>query len=214
MSYRPEIAAALTGASLGQLSYWRSLRTPEPLLRPEVHEPRSRVSYSYQDVVALRTFVYLLAHDVPLQRVRRAVRCLREMGKTEHLSEYTLVASARDVMLWESKDKAVDLTRHPGHEVIAQVIDILRPFKTEQDEVVVDLLAPKPGLRIDPEIRGGYPVIEGTRVPYDLVASLRRDGLSPEEIAEIYPSVDASAVQGAVDFAKYVEEHRGSPMAA
>jgi len=214
VSYTPEIAAALSGATVRQLSYWRSLRTPEPLLRPEVYEPRSRVAYSFQDLLALRTFVYLLAHGVPLQRVRRAVRSLRAMGETEHLSSYVLVAVGRDVVWRKSEDEAVDLTLHPRHEVIARAIDILQPFSNQRDEVVVDLLIPKPGLRIDPEIRGGYPVIEGTRVPYDLVASLCNDGMSPEEIAAIYPSVDASAVQGAADFATYVAERRRSSTAA
>jgi uncharacterized protein (DUF433 family) len=214
MSYRPELAAALSGASLRQLSYWRSLRTPEPLLRPEVHEPRSRVRYSFQDVLALRTFVYLLTRGIPLRRVRRAVRSLRDMGETKHLSSYRLVASGREVTWQQSDDDAVDLTRHPGHRVIAEMADIIRPFSNERNEQIVDLLAPKAGVEVDPNIRGGYPVIQGTRVPYDIVASLCSDGLTPEQISAIYPSVDAAAVPGAAEFAKYVEEHRGIAKAA
>jgi uncharacterized protein (DUF433 family)/DNA-binding transcriptional MerR regulator len=214
MSYTPEIAAALSGATLRQLSYWRSSRTSRsrtarPLLAPEVHLPRSRVSYSFRDVLALRTFVYLRANEVSLQRVRKAVRSLREMGETDHLSSYTLVASGRDVVWRLSDDDAVDLTRHPGHQVIAKMIDIVRPFGA-----MVALFAPKPGIQVDPEVRGGYPVMEGTRVPFDLVASLLDDGVSPEDVTAIYPSVDASAVQGAAEFAKYVREHRGLSSAA
>jgi len=59
MSFTPVIAAALSGASTGQLTYWRSARTSEPLLAPAHHRPRSRVSYSFRDVVALRTFVFI-----------------------------------------------------------------------------------------------------------------------------------------------------------
>jgi uncharacterized protein (DUF433 family) len=179
-----------------------------------VHEPRSRVRYSFQDVLALRTFVYLLARGVPLRRVRRAVRSLRDMGETEHLSSYQLVASGREVTWRRSDDDAVDLTRHPGHQVIAEMADIIKPFSNKRNERVVDLLAPKAGIQVDPDVRGGYPVIEGTRVPYDLVASLSNDGLSPGQISAIYPSVDASAVQGAAEFAQYVEEHRGFSKAA
>ena len=92
VSYQPVVAAALSGATLRQLSYWRSSRSTEaPLLAPELHKPRSRVSYSFRDVVALRTFVYLRSREVPLQRVRKAVRSLRDMGATEHLSSYQLV---------------------------------------------------------------------------------------------------------------------------
>jgi uncharacterized protein (DUF433 family) len=167
------------------------------------------VSYSFRDVLALRTFVYLKAHGVSLQRVRKAVRSLREMGETDHLSAYTLVAFGRDIVWRQSDDDAVDLTRHPRHQVIARKIDIVRPFDT-----VVALYTPKPGIQVDRDVRGGYPVMEGTRVPFDLVASLLDDGVSPQDVTAIYPSVDASAVQGAAEFAKYVREHRGLSSAA
>ena len=57
MAFPPEVAAALSGASVRQLAYWRLAKSDEPLLAPELHEPRSRVSYSFRDVVALRAFV-------------------------------------------------------------------------------------------------------------------------------------------------------------
>jgi DNA-binding transcriptional MerR regulator len=88
MSYNPGLAAALSGATVRQLSYWRSARSADPLLRPEFYVPRSTVSYSFRDVVALRTFVYLRAQHVSLQRVRKAVRQLRQFGEMGHLSEY------------------------------------------------------------------------------------------------------------------------------
>ncbi|MGH4021496.1 MAG: MerR family transcriptional regulator [Pseudonocardiaceae bacterium] len=160
------VAAALSGATLRQLSYWRSSRSTEaPLLAPEVHRPRSRVSYSFRDVVALRTFVYLRSRDVSLQRVRKAVQSLREMGATEHLSSYRLVAVGRDVVWKISDDLAMDLTRRPGQQVIAQMVDILAAFRGMHDREVVELYRPKPGVAVDPEIRGGYPVIMGTRCP-------------------------------------------------
>jgi uncharacterized protein (DUF433 family) len=74
---------------------------------------------------------------------------------------------------------------------------------------VLSLRHPVPGVEVDPDVRGGYPVVEGTRVPYDVVASLAADGLGPEEIARIYPSVDPSAVDGAAEFARRVERQRG-----
>lgn len=72
------------------------------------------------------------------------------------------------------------------------------------------LLHPKPGVEVDPEVRGGYPVIEGTRVPYVLVAALLSDGLAPSDVSSFYPSVWPEAARGALDFAKYVDEFRGA----
>lgn len=214
MSYPPEVAAALSGATLRQLSYWRSARTPEPLLSPEFHKPRSRVSYSFRDVVALRTFVYLRAAGVPLQRVRKAVRSLRALGEVQHLSRYKLMAVGRDVAWRVTDDEAVDLTGQPGQHVIAEMIDIIRSFRNERGERVVDLFAPAPGVQVDPDVRGGFPVAEGTRVPYDVVAGLSDDGLSAEQVRAFYPSIDASAVQGAADFARYVGARDSLPRSA
>ncbi|HWE91456.1 MAG TPA: DUF433 domain-containing protein [Pseudonocardiaceae bacterium] len=209
MSYPSVVAAALSGASLRQLSYWRSPRSDEgPLLAPSFYRRGARVSYSFQDVVALRTFVYLRAKGIPLQRVRKAVRNLRDLGEVDHLSSYKLVAVGKDVVWRVSDDAAIDLTRSPGNHVIAEMVDILGPFSGLRDRQVVPLRKPKPGLAVDPEIRGGYPVIEGTRVPYDVVAALVQDGLAPEEVVDFYPSVSPEAAVGARDFAVYVSEYR------
>jgi hypothetical protein len=56
---------------------------------PEVSRKRP-VLYSFRDVVALRTCVFL-RKDSSLQRVRLAIGNLRSLGELEHLSEYTLV---------------------------------------------------------------------------------------------------------------------------
>lgn len=208
MSYKPVVAAALSGATLRQLSYWRSRRSAEPLLAPELHKPRSRVSYSFQDVVALRTFVYLRAQEVPLQRVRKAVHNLRDMGEAKHLSTYRLLADGRDVVWRVSAGMAVDLTRRPGQHVIAEMVDILSAFRGTDGREVLPLYRPKPGVAVDPEVRGGYPVIEGTRVPYDAVASLLEDGLAAEGVSDFYPAVTADAARGALRFARYVDGYR------
>lgn len=209
MSCGSVVAAALSGASVRQLSYWRSARSSEgPLLAPAVHVRGRRVSYSFQDVVVLRTFVYLRAKGVPLQRVRRAIANLRELGETSHLSSYRLIAHGKDVAWVASGDAAVDLTRLPGQQVIAEMVDILGAFRGPHDRDVVPLHKPKPGVEVDPEVRGGYPVIEGTRVPYDLVAALLDDGVSEVDVVNFYPSVPANAARGAQEFARYVDAYR------
>jgi len=51
------MAAALSGATISQLRHWRSVRTG-PLLAPEI-STAPRAVYSFQDLLALRTFVRL-----------------------------------------------------------------------------------------------------------------------------------------------------------
>jgi uncharacterized protein (DUF433 family) len=209
MSYSSVVAAALSGASLRRLSYWRSPRSTEgPLLAPTHHSPRTRAVYSYQDVVALRAFVYLRTQGVSLQRVRKAIANLRDLGETSHLSSYRLVAVGKDVAWIASDESAVDLTGRPGQQVIAEMVDILSEFHAPRDRKVVPLHHPKPGLDVDPEVRGGFPVITGTRVPYDVVAALLDDGVSEEDVASFYPTVPPDAARGAREFARYVDTYR------
>lgn len=130
---------------------------------------------------------------------------MRNLGEAAHLSEYALVAMGKDVAWRISSDEAIDLTHSPGQGVLARMVDIFAPFVNMQSQDVVDLCRPKPGISVDPEIRGGFPVVEGTRVPYDLVASLLDDGVDPSTVADVYPSVSVDGARGAVDFARYVD---------
>lgn len=150
MAYPPAIAAALSGPTLRQLACGRSRHTTEPLIGREFHKSRSRVSYSFRDVLALRTFGYLRSRGAALQRVRRAVERLRKMGRTEHLSRYRLVAVCRDVGWQVSDEEAVDLTGRPDQQVIAEMVDILEEFANVQQRSVVPLCEPAPGLQVDP----------------------------------------------------------------
>ncbi|MEV6284315.1 DUF433 domain-containing protein [Kribbella sp. NPDC051770] len=204
MAYRPQLAAALSGASVHQLAYWRKSTASEgPLLVPEVSQ--QPLLYSFRDVIALRTTVYLRKR-ISLQRVRRAIQSLYDLGEGEHLSTYRLVAQGNSVVLIAPDDSpAVDLVDHPGHQVTVVMSDVLQAFVTADQVPVPDLLHPRDALQVDPEIRGGHPVILGTRVPFEVVAGLLRDGVAAEAIADFYPSVGAAAATDALDFAEYVD---------
>jgi uncharacterized protein (DUF433 family) len=119
------------------------------------------------------------------------------------------VAIGKDVAWVASDESAVDLTRQPGQQVIAEMVDILAAFRGRHDRDVVPLHNPKPGVEVDPEVRGGYPVIEGTRVPFDVVVALLDDGVTEEDVANFYPSVAPAAARGAREFARYVDACRG-----
>ncbi|MGI8415097.1 MAG: DUF433 domain-containing protein [Nakamurella sp.] len=200
MSYTPQLAAALTGATHGQLSYWR--RGPSPVLRPEVRSTRPML-YSFRDLVALRTCVFL-RERVSLQRIRKALDSLDQLGEEGHLSEHTLVADGGSIILVRSPDEAIDLVRQPGQSVMAVMSDVLGEF-TSGELSVPNMYHPRELITIDPDIRGGRPVVRGTRVPFESVAALVRDGVKPRDIAKYYPSVTAPAARQAKDFLDYVD---------
>jgi uncharacterized protein (DUF433 family) len=205
VSYEPKLAAALSGATLRQLSHWRSTAGASgPLLTPELSAARP-ILYSFRDVVALRACVRL-REEASLQMIRRALNTLRDgLDEREHLSSYRLVAD-RDTIYLADPDHAVDLVRSTGNVVIHDLVDVLAPFYRDGRHIPA-LLTPRTYVSIDPAVRGGEPVIEGTRIPAAEVAALVRDGITPEQIGDFYPGVTAEAARDAVDFADYVDSY-------
>lgn len=202
MSYEPRLTAALSGVTPGQLSYWRrSAKGRAPVLVPEYATPR-RSLYSFRDVIALRTVAYL-REESSLQRIRLALETLRNLGESDHLSNYRLVATGGTIALLAG-DEAVDLIDRPGHHLIADFVEVLRPFTNRRGDRIPDFQHPRENIEIREDVMGGFPVIRGTRVPYDLVADLLEDGLKPDDLDSFYPSVSAGAARDAADYAAYV----------
>lgn len=209
MSYIPKLAAALSGATIRQLAYWRKPGPDgRPVLIPEYSAQRP-IEYSFRDVVALRTCVRL-RQEASLQKIRRALDALRmDLGLRDHLSSYQLVADGSTIYLAD-RDHAVDLVRRRGNIVIHQFVEVLAPFYVQGRQIPA-LLEPREHVQVDPGVRGGEPVIRGTRIPYDEVAALMRDGVAAEEIREFFPHVSAAAARDAYDFASYVDSYVQSP---
>jgi uncharacterized protein (DUF433 family) len=55
---------------------------------------------------------------------------------------------------------------------------------------------------VDPEIMGGMPVVRGTRIPVYLIAEMRRQGASVQEILEGYPSLTSEQIELAELYAR------------
>jgi uncharacterized protein (DUF433 family)/DNA-binding transcriptional MerR regulator len=205
MAYATKMAAALSGATVSQLRHWRSARTG-PLLAAEI-ATAPRALYSFQDVLALRTFVRL-RENASLQKIRAAIGSLRVIGEADHLAAYRLVSDLAGNIQLVADDAAVSLGKNRGQlQLVAVIGTVIEPFAVRAGVLVPHLLRPRPGVSVDPEVQGGMPVIAGTRVPYDMVASLMQGGVPAEQICEYYPSVEASAARDALDFARYVDSY-------
>jgi uncharacterized protein (DUF433 family)/DNA-binding transcriptional MerR regulator len=210
VAYSPIVAAALSGATLDQLRHWRRPRTG-PLLAPEI-SAESRIIYSFRDLVALRTFVHL-RENASLQRIRKAVGTLRDLGELGHLANYSLLAErSGNIRLLTTDSAEIELARHPG-QALLPMWEVIESFQVRAGVVIPDLYKPRTHVSVDPETQAGFPVIAGTRVPYDAVASLMRD-VSPKNISDYYPDVSADAAWDAFDFAAYVDSYSPGPRAA
>jgi uncharacterized protein (DUF433 family) len=206
VAYPIPLTAALSGATVDQLAYWRRHTTTHPpLLEPEAKRS-GRYLYSWADVVALRSIVYL-RQVKSLPRIRRAVKTLRslEPGEWGHLANYKLVATGTSIVVVTPSGEVLDVDEHPG-TVMEEVLlrDVLGGFEREDGRRVPAMARPRDHLSVDPGILGGYPVVAGTRVPFDVVAGLADDGYSDAEIIELYPSVRSASIADARSFAQDV----------
>ncbi len=213
MAYSTKMAAALTGASVSRLRHWRSPSTG-PLLRPEI-QSSPRAMYSFRDILALRTCMRLREY-ASLQRIRTAIGNLRDLGDRDHLASYTIVSDAAGNIQLITHREALDLTKYPGQQQLfaLDIARVIESFSPRTGVLVPDLFQPRANVAVDPQMQGGFPVITGTRVPYDLVAGLVADGVPPEEISQYYPAVSATAARDAIDFARYVDSFEPTKRAA
>lgn len=123
-----------------RLAYWRAT----DVLVPEISATRP-VLCSFRDLVALRTFAYLRG-ERSLQSIRRALRTLVDIGETEHLSGYRLVAQ-------------------PGQALtVVKLGDVLRSFPLGDVEVP-NLGHPRRHVSVD---------AAGARDAYDFAEYVRR----------------------------------------
>lgn len=206
--YSTRMVSVLTGASLSQLRHWRIDSGHGRLIAPSGLRGRQSL-YSFQDVVALRMFV-ALRQQTSLQRIRKAVAYLQAQHPDTHLSLHKLKAGpGGKTIVWIPEDgDFVDVVEHPGQPGIKVVMEhVFGVFQTEDGRVVPDLRTPAAGVTIDREVKGGYPVLEGTRLPFDAVSSLAEDGLSDDEIIAIYPTATPAGIAGAKELASMIERN-------
>lgn len=195
MAYNVDLASYLSGATHSQLNRWAR----EGMLVPEVSPSRPKL-YSFRDLVALRTISNLRAH-VSLQRIRKALDTLQDQEFTEHLSQHRFATDRQSIKVWTDSG-FLDLLSNPGQWEFKTFEDIYAPFENFRGRLIPDLRRPSESVEVDPDRLGGEPTVFGTRVSYSLIADLSEgeDGMTPEEIAECYPSVPSRDVPGVLAF--------------
>ncbi len=201
MSFPEDLTTTLTGVTPYQLRSWRRFG----LLVPEVSAKKPPL-YSFRDLVALRTVAHLRS-STSLQKIRKAFAALPEFDLTDHPSEYSFAVAEDSIVVW-TEDGFMDLVKKPGQYHLVSLADIYRPFRNRSNDLVADFEHPRPKLSVNARRLGGWPTIDGTRVPFDTVADAM-SGDSPigrEDIRRFYPGVTAAAADDALDFARDVAE--------
>jgi uncharacterized protein (DUF433 family) len=73
---------------------------------------------------------------------------------------------------------------------------------------------PFPRITIRADQMGGAPCIRGLRIPVSSVVDMVADGMTPDEILDLYPDLEREDIQEALRFAAEAVRERELPIAS
>jgi DNA-binding transcriptional MerR regulator len=118
--YRVPDVCRVVGITYRQLDYWARTGLVTPTVRDAGGSGTQRL-YAFQDLVQLRVIKKLLDAGISLQRVRKAVKFLREHMQLAP-SGVTLMSDGVSIYACESEDEIIDLVKR-GQGVFAIALD-------------------------------------------------------------------------------------------
>jgi DNA-binding transcriptional MerR regulator len=118
--YRVPEVCRVVGITYRQLDYWARTGLVTPTVRDAGGSGTQRL-YAFQDLVQLRVIKKLLDAGISLQRVRKAVKFLREHMQLAP-SGVTLMSDGSSIYACESEVEIIDLVKR-GQGVFAIALD-------------------------------------------------------------------------------------------
>lgn len=98
IAFNTNYVASLTGASIAQLNDWDK----KGIISPSILKSDGRGTvrlYSFKDIVAVKTVVYLRTNKVPLTEIKIAIDYLKnDFNYSSPLSEMVLLSNGKDVL--------------------------------------------------------------------------------------------------------------------
>lgn len=202
-AYLAERAAALSGVPMSTVHYWAR----EGILVPNISPERVKL-WSYADLMGLRIIHWLRqakttgdGSHIPRSTMPSVKRALGQLGELD-MALWT-EDSGPSVVVERSGGILVSSQPHYEAEARQRVLDdeleVLAPFSSANGLRGPDLFAPRPRLRIVPGKLGGSPHVVHTRLESQALGALVSSGLPETKIYRLYPEVDRSAIDEAID---------------
>src|SRR5258706_9070692 len=216
-AYPGDRAAALSGVPKSTVHYWARLG----YLVPSISSERPKL-WSFADLMGLRTIYWLRQPkradglEIPrttMRAVKKALGALRalDIGVFERGRVTVAVTRSGEVVV---DAPSVPLHTADGQLVCDDIIDLIRPFATDEGTRGPDLHEPQPMLRIVPRKLAGSPHVVDTRIETCALFALVRRGFDEARIGRLYPVLSAQAVAGAIDLERQLAGNLHSSLAA
>ncbi len=184
-------AARIAHVPKSTVYYWAKT----DLIPPSVSVQRPRL-YSFVDLRDLVVAQKLRVQGAPVRDIRAALSFVRNFNDVRRLALANF--AVHDGELAHPTSEGPVRPHRGGQHYFT--VDMREVFETLGANADVRSLRPHDRIEIDPRVRGGTPVISGTRVPARLVKELAADGLSDDEIIDLYPTLTADDIRAAEDW--------------
>jgi DNA-binding transcriptional MerR regulator len=109
--YRGPTVCKLVGISYRQLDYWARTGLVTPSVRAADGSGSQRL-YGFTDLVELRIIKSLLDAGVSLQRIREAIRYLRQEAAGKPLTDVMLMSDGEHIYACHSGEEVIDVLNH------------------------------------------------------------------------------------------------------
>ena len=184
------------------------------IIAPSLETPSGQLGYSYADLTIVRLLRAVREHRIDFRSASFALRHLYErLGPpSAGWSKAQVFFEGRHVYAYlPDDDWEITAATKRGQKVEPVLLgDAFAGIKEEiadlgDDESVVVPREFRPYVNIDPAVRGGEPVVKGTRIPTSVVASLRDAGSTVAQIARMYRGVTRRVVEGVVAYERFLD---------
>ena len=192
-------ASNLTGLSVGRLRYWAQTGFFSPSYTDEAPGPY-RKFYSFRDVVGLRTLEMLrVRNGVPLQHLRKVAE------KLAHLKDELWVSTK--LRVWDRKVVFDEPGSGRAREVVSgqyveeySLADIINDANFEIERLRERSSGEFGKIVTIQGVKGGRPLVAGTRIPIASIKRLSEDGYTTEQIIAEFPRLTEEDVLNAIAF--------------
>ena len=171
-------------------------------------EEKTTLGYSFEALVYLRLLRLLREERKPLEK---AVRCLQSLQERfgppgPSWADVRIFTQAGDVFV-EQKDDDWGVTAATRHGQKVATILFGQEFEDLRQRADA-LLVPRKfrdTVIVDPDIRTGYPVIQGTTLETRLPYQLREAGQNERAIRDAYPILTLPQIKGAIRYERLLD---------
>lgn len=192
--YTAAEAARISKVPRSTVDYWARTELIVPSQRAE----RPRL-YSFEDLRDLVVAKKLRDQGAGVRDQRAALEYVREEHDIDRLAKANFaVYEGQLVHLPPGEDQPV--APHRKGQYLIRMQEVFHVLGVEDAQL--KRLHPAARISIDPEVRGGTPVITGTRIPVALVAELVAEDVPRDEILALYPSLEQDDIDAAVDWTR------------